>query len=178
MGGDAVTAVRKTPAIRDLQREAEAAQALRVALARETDDEECIRDTIEGETDLQSGIASVLALITDDEIMLDGLKLKIEQLGARKAMFERRLSACRAAIEQAMMIAGQETMRLPDATLTVKRTPPKALVTDESLIPARFWKQPDPVLDRKALNDAARVNEELPGVSITNGGISLTIRRN
>ena len=77
MGGDAVTAIRKTPVVRDLQREAEAAQALRVALSRETDDEECIRDTIEGEVDLQTGIANVLALITDDEILLDGLKLKI-----------------------------------------------------------------------------------------------------
>lgn len=172
-----MTALRKTPAVRDLEREAEAAQALRVALARETDDEECIRDTIEGETNLEAGIANVLSLITDDEVMVAGLRAKIEQFKAREAMFDRRIAACRAAIEQAMSIAGRDTLRLPDATLSIKRTPPKAIITDETLVPARFWKQPDPVLDKAALNAAARVNEEIPGVSITNGGISLTIRR-
>lgn len=177
MGGDGVTALRKTPAVRNLEREAEAAQALRVALSAQTDDEEAIRDTIEGELNLEAGVANVLSLITDDEVLLAGLKQKIDQLGARKAMFERRIEACRAAIEQAMSIAGQETMRLPDATLSIKRTPPKAIITDEAAIPARFWKQPDPVLDKAALNAAARVNEDVPGMSIANGGISLTIRR-
>lgn len=178
LGGDAsVSAVRKTPAVRDLEREAEAAQALRVALATQTDDEECIRDTIEGEVDLQTGIANVLALITEDEILVAGIEQKIEQFNTRRAMFKRRIDACRTAIEQAMSIAGQETMRLPDATLSLKRTPPRAIVTDEASIPARFWKRPDPVLDKTALNAAARVNEDVPGMSISNGGFSLTIRR-
>lgn len=173
-----MTAVRKTPAVRDLEREAQAAAALRAALATQTDDEDCIRDTIEGETDLEAGIANVLALITDDEVMLAGLKAKMEQFSTRESMFKRRLEACRAAIEQAMSIAGRDTIRLPDATLTVKRTPPKAIVTDEALIPSQFWKKQDPVLDKAALNAAARVNEEIPGVSISNGSLSLTIRRN
>lgn len=172
-----MTALRKTPAIRDLEREAQAAQALRVALATQTDDEDCIRDTIEGETDLEAGITNVLSLITEDEVLLSGLEAKIEQFGNRKAMIKRRMEACRAAIEQAMTIAGRDTIRLPDATLSVKRTPPKAIVTDEAAIPARFWKAQDPVLDKAALNAAARVNEDVPGMSVTNGGISLTIRR-
>ena len=43
-----------------------------------------------------------------------------------------------------MLIADLPTAKRPTATVTVKRTPPKPIIADESLIPSRFYKQPRP----------------------------------
>ena len=83
----------------------------------------------------------------------------------------------RALIEQAMLIAELPTAKRPTATVTVKRTPPKPIIADESLIPSRFYKTPAPVLDKTAINNAVADGESVPGVTMDNGGISLQVRR-
>lgn len=166
----------KSSEVIDLQRQMDAAKALREAL-RAMNDEELTADTIEGETNLHEGIAAVMAMVTDAEILEDGLKAKIEQLEGRKAGIGRRIDGLRTIIAQAMEIGGIKTLPLPEATLSFAATPPKLIVTDESLIPTRFWKPSDPKLDRAALNQALKDGEAIPGVTRSNGGSALKIRR-
>lgn len=171
-----MTAVRKSTEVRDLQREAQAAKAIREALAT-FDDADLTRDTIEGETNLHESIAAVMAMVTEAEILEDGLKAKIAQLTDRKAAIQRRQDSLRTIISQAMAIADLRTLPLPEATLSLAATPPGLIVTDEARIPAKFWKQQDPTLDRKALNEALKAGDDIPGVTRSNGGVALKIRR-
>ena len=46
----------------------------------------------------------------------------------------------------------------------------------EALIPAKFWKPQDPKLDRAAVAEALKAGETVPGASLSNGGLSLSIR--
>lgn len=163
------------PIANKLHREAEAAKGLIAEL--HSDDETLRQDMTEGETSLMEAIDAALAELDDCEAIVVGCKAQSEVLMSRARKFDARRERVRTLIEQAMLIADLPSAKRPTATVTVKRTPPKPMITDESLIPARFFKAPPPVLDKTAISAAAKDGETIPGVGLDNGGVSLQIRR-
>lgn len=164
-------------ALHTLSKEMRAAMELARSLGDISEDLELKRDTIEGETGLHDAIGAALDLLTEQEIMRDGLASKIEELTRRKSAFDARIDGIRASIEQAMTIGEIGKLTTPTATLSLSKTAPKPTITDEALIPAKFWKQPDPVLNKSAINDAIKAGEFVPGVTKSNGGVALKVRR-
>lgn len=160
----------------DLRRQADAARGLVASLRADGhgDDEALLTDMVEGETGLLEAIAAAIAECDECDIMEAGIKNKQSELSARLKRATDRRERVRGLIEQAMLIADMRSIKLPTATLTVKDIAPKRIITDEAEIPAKFWKQPDPVIDRKALSDA---DGEIAGTTFTNGTTSLQIRR-
>ncbi len=166
-------------AILSLEREKRAAEALRDTLSKLPGmDEETARDTIEGETDLHGAIAGVVDLLTEAETMSAGLAVTIEKFEARKARYDARIGFLRSAIEQAMVI-GEITkpLELPTCTLSLGRRAPGLVITDEASIPAEFWKPQDPALDKAAIKAALKDKKTVPGAVLSNGSVSLTVRR-
>lgn len=162
----------------DLRRQSEAARNLITALKADgQEDEDLLHDMTEGSTDLFEAVDRALAEIDECEIMETGIKAKQAELSDRLKRASDRKERLRSLIEQALVIADLRTMKRPTATLTVKDAAPKLLIADEASIPAQFWKQPDPVLDRKALNDACKAGEIIPGTTMTNGTTTLQLRR-
>lgn len=158
-----------------LNREMIAANALREALG--TDDDDLLRDSIEGETDLHEMIAATVTSMDEDTMLADGLANRIYDLKTRAARIEKRIATKRAAIEQAMVIGDLKTLELPTITATVKRTTPGLQITDEAMIPEAYWKAKDPVLDKAALKKALK-DGPIPGAQLDNGGVALQLRRN
>ena len=165
--GDAIT--------KDLRRESAAARGLLDALGDL--DEATRHDTAEGETGLFEAIDAALDHLDDCAAIAAGCEHVAALYRERADKAKARAERVRGLIEQAMLIAEVPTVNRPLATLTVKATKPKPLVADEAAIPARFWKQPDPVLNKKAINEAVAGGEEVPGITMDNGGTSLQIRR-
>jgi hypothetical protein len=160
-----------------LQRETEAARILREQLADLMDgDEIAIRDTIEGETNLHELIASVAEDIATDEASVAGIKAHIETMKARKERLERRIEFRRSAILNAMSIGEVKKLELAIATLSRKPVPPKVQIVNEAEIPSQFWKRADPTLDKKAIADALKNNEQVPGATLSNGGETLAVK--
>jgi len=157
--------------------EVAAAVKIREALREHADDPALILDTIEGETDLFEALAAVDREIVENEIVIEGCKAVEKEVAGRRARHERANETLRGVILMAMEKAQIQTVKTATGTITARAVPPKLEVVTEHEIPARFWKQPDPVLDKKALNAAHKDGEEIPGTRLTNGGISLTIRR-
>lgn len=161
-----------------LENERRAAEALRETLSKMPGmDDETVRDMIEGETGLHEAIAHTMELLTDTELMIEGLKAKITQFDGRLARYEDRQAFLRSAIEQAMVIGGTDRLELADCTLSLGRRAPGLVITDEASIPAAFWKQPDPVVDKAAIKAALKDKQDVPGAMLGNGSVSLTIRR-
>lgn len=158
-----------------LRREADAARDLRVAL--QSDDDELLHDMAEGETSIMEAIDAAIAEMDECAAIVAGCKAQMDVYRARAAKFEAREQRIRGLIEQALTIADIATVKRPTATVTVKKTPPKPFIADESMIPSRFFKTPAPVIDKKAINQAVADGENIPGVQMDNGGISLQIRR-
>lgn len=166
-------------AIADLTKERRAAEALRDTLSKMPGmDEETVRDTIEGETDLHGALAEVVAMLTDAEVMAEGLMAKAKEFDARLKRYEDRIDFLRSAIEQAMLIGELRKLELPEATLSLGNRAATVVITDETAIPAKFWKPLDAVLDKTALKQALKDKQDVPGATLGNGTLSLTVRRN
>lgn len=161
-----------------LSREIEAVMALKASLGEMIgDDAELLADTVEGQTDIHEAIAAVFASMDEDDILLTGIAARTDELTARKQRISKRITAKRAIIEHAMSIAEIKTIEAPLATLSLKRKPPGLIIEDEAVVPASFWKQPDPVLDKSKIKAALNAKETVLGASLDNGGVSLSVRR-
>lgn len=169
-------AARKSVTVKAIAAELNRAVEIRRALAEHEDDPQLILDTIEGETDLAEACCVVYEETLEDETLLAGLEATIKTLQERKSRVERSIDTRRNIILMAMDKAGLQTIKGPLATLSMRETPPKVQITDEAKIPSRFWVPADPKLDRKALADALKANQAVEGASLSNGGISLSIR--
>lgn len=187
------------PEFLDPTKEAKAVAAILAAHEIDVDeDAELVADTIEGETSLFEAIDMVLDRIGTAEVMLEGLNVVLARLGARKTRYEQRIKTDRALLEQAMSIADLPKLERPTGTLSISTRAPSLIVTEESDVPAKYWKAGAPTLDKKALTadlkDRAKALSdlpedeiqraallaslpEIPGATLSNGAPSLTLRR-
>jgi hypothetical protein len=163
------------PIANTLRREADAARSLMQELAEY--DDETRHDMAEGETSFFEAIDAALVEMDQCAEIVAGCDAQIAMYQARRGKFKDRADRVRGLIEQAMVIADISSIRRPMATLTVRATKPAPLVSDEAAIPSRFWKPQPPKLDKTAINQAVKDGETVPGVTMTNGGTSLQIRR-
>lgn len=116
--------------------------------------------------------------ITEYENQAEALKLYMKDIQARKSRLERSAETLRNIILQAMDINGLETIPGIAATLSISRKKPTIKVTDEALVPSRFFKPQAPKLDKKALAAEYKESGEIfAGCDMDNGGVILTIRR-
>jgi len=187
-----------------LSKQMEVARLLREQIADiAAGDADFIRDTIEGETSLHEQIGALVASIAEDEAVADGIKALLDNLGARKKRLEARADVKRALVACAMEIGEMRKIDTPAGTVSLKPVPPKLIPTEESDIPARFWKVGDPILDRKALGDALKARDAalkeaqsvedqevralaiaaveaahppIPGATLSNGSLTISIR--
>jgi len=160
-----------------IQREAEAAKALRESLAAlgETDPD-LLLDMTEGETSLLECIDALLLRMSADKALVVGTEAVIGDLDARKRRVEKRIEFDRGLIEQAMAIAELPKIERPAATLSLASRAPSLRIESEADIPAEFWKAGAPKLERKALTDALKEGRAIPGAVLSNAAPSLTVR--
>jgi hypothetical protein len=191
---------------RQLQRETEAARVLREQLKDLAgDDEETVRDTIEGATSLHELIEAVVEDIATYEAKIEAIDAMCAKWKARKERYAARVESHRAVILNAMGMGEIRKLEFAIATVSRQNVAPKLMVIDEAAIPSEFWKRGDPKLDKKALTtalkDMAAVAEELalakknglakeileeterklkpiPGVTLSNGSETVAIRMN
>jgi hypothetical protein len=158
-------------------KEAKAVQALRESMAAAfADDDDLLLDTIEGETGLFEAIDKLLLSIHLDAGAAKGIQKAMSDLDLRAGRLEKRAETARALIEQAMMLAELDKIERPTATLSLVRRAAKVEITEEAEIPAEFWKAGDPKLDKKALGQALKDGQAVPGAALSNQAPSLTIR--
>ena len=156
-------------------REIEAAAAIREGIAKLTDDEDAIRDTLEGETDLKGVIERLVASVQVDDALSEGLGSLADSLNMRRSRFDARVEHKRALIHQAMEIAGWPKLELPSVTLSLAKGRPGTRIINEADIPAEFWKAGEPTLDKKALGEALKAGP-VPGAELSNPMPTLMIR--
>ena len=163
--------------VRSLQIQGEAARSL-LANIRDVigDDDEMIVTAVEGETSLIEAISAGVDRIAELEAHCEALDTHAKAITERRSRFEAQASRIKAAIHVAMGQAELRKLELPQATLSVRAVQPKVDVIDESSIPAKFWKPQEPKLDRRAVLDALKSKERVPGAMLSNGGETLAIK--
>lgn len=159
-----------------LMRQASAAKHIKDAL-QAYEDEDLTIDTIEGQTDFVSLVDALMASIAEDESLVAGIKVREGELDERKDRLSTRVKKKRSIVERALLLADMSKLQRPEYTLSIRAGQQRLDVLDEALIPPTYFKQPAPVLDRAALNEALKNGESVIGARLSNGETSLAIRR-
>lgn len=132
---------------------------------------------VEGETKVPEIAGAVVASMDEDQILIDGLKSMLDELGKRKSRIEARQDNKRGLLEITMMRADITKLETPAATLSLRAVPIALGEVDEALIPSDYFETPPPKLSRKKLLDALKAGAVIEGAKLTNGGQTLAIRR-
>lgn len=139
-------------------------------------DEKLKLSTLEGETQLNEIVTALLNENENDEGVIEALKAQIEVRRDRKARFEHRIEARKQAIVSLMDAAALKKLPLPEATVSIRTLLPRPKVVDEEALPEAFTilvRKPD----TEAIAAAVENGASIPGVVMSNGGASLTVRR-
>lgn len=144
-----------------------------------SDDDEALKlDMLEGETSLNEIVSALLAANEDDEGTMANLDAQIDVRAARKERLGNRIEARKKAIGSLMDCARVTKLPLPEATLSLRTLQPRPKVVDVNELPIGFYA--DKVVRQanlEAIKDAVERGATIPGVVMTNGGSSLTVRR-
>ena len=144
------------------------------------EDAAALSDTLEGVSSFKDAVARVMAMIFEDEMLIVGIGNRVMDLKDRSERLTIRIEKMRAALAQAMERAGEKRVTLPECTVSLATVPGKVIITDESLIPDRFMFHPEappPRPDKQTLARALKEGIEVAGAQLSNGGITVKVRR-
>lgn len=139
-------------------------------------DGQTLADTIEGELDINGALYRTILWAEEDRMLAEGIDARLKELRERKARLEDAFERKRAIVQQTMEQCGITSMKHPEFSAFLARSPAKVIVTEEALIPERFWRVKREV-DKTALSAELKSGTAIAGATLSNGGQHLTIRR-
>ena len=139
-------------------------------------DDETIRDTLEGITDLHEMIAAVIRSALVDEALHAGLRFRLDDMRERLSRLELRASKKRELALEAMTEVGLSKLEQPDFTASARAGTPALVVIAEESIPGAYWLPQPPKLDRQAILGELKRGIEIPGAEMSNPKPVLSVR--
>lgn len=134
---------------------------------------EVIRDTLEGlEGQLQEKATNVALFVRNLESVADAIDEAADKMRERGARLRARAQSLNDYLLFNMQASGITKVESPYFTLTVRTNPPTVVIDSESLVPAEYMKQPEPLPpppprpDKKAIAAAFKDGAEVPGCHI------------
>lgn len=112
--------------------------------------------------------------LEDEYLRLSDVELKLEnskrQLDDRLRKVRIEMDAIKAKIIEEFLEDG-----VVPFNLTIKKVPPKPIVTDESKVPNHFWKL-ERKLDKAGINATIKNGYQIDGVSMDNGSYTVILK--
>ena len=139
-------------------------------------DEETVRDTLEGITDLHEMIAAIIRSALVDEALQAGLRTRIEDMRQRLTRLEDRGAKKRQLALETMCEVGLKKLEQPDFTASARAGVPSLIIMSEGLVPEPYWVPQPPKLDRQALLADLKRGAEIPGTQLSNPQPTLAVR--
>lgn len=142
------------------------------------DDHQLKLDMLEGETPFLDVIRMLLNENEDDDGIIAALDTQIDERGLRIERAKARIEKRKGAIISLMDCARETSVKLPEATLSLRTLKPRPKVSDINELPDEYaTEQVVRKADMEAISAAIEKGEAIPGVVMSNGGASLTVRR-
>ena len=144
-------------------------------------DDEAVVDTADGETDLTGLLIRMVRTVRQRDAEAQACAKQIEALSERKRRHASAADKMRALVAEAMLETGMKRLSPGDFTASARMTAPKPEIVNEDELPD-FYTRTITTPDKLAINgefarcQAEGASFEIPGVSISNGKPSLTIR--
>lgn len=140
------------------------------------DDGELMMILAEGETSLLEALDAMLEADLADDGLIVGLKQNRDTMAVRLHRLEERRRSRRAILEQALLLLERKSLERPCATISLSERVPSLVVEEEAQIPARFFDL-KPSLNRRLVKQALEAGEDIAGAKLSNGCVTLTVRR-
>ena len=111
---------------------------------------------------------------------IEGLKAEEKRLAARRKTMENTIERSKAAMLNAMKVAGEKKIPCGSFTVSAQANPPKVILDEQYIenIPEKYLTIQEPEVNRKAMLEALKAGncEELEGIAHLETGESLRIR--
>lgn len=158
-------------------REAQAAKLLLDAVNEKfDDDEDAALTVVEGETSFLEVVDEALARLAVLNAYEDGIGATIKRLAERSGRLQTQAERIKGSLMMAMDTVGMKKLERPTATLSLAKSPDKAIITSEVDLPSGFLVEKTTVTpDKKAILAALKEGTAIPGAELSNGGVSLRI---
>ena len=139
-------------------------------------DDETIRDTLEGITNVHELISELIRSALVDEALQAGLRTRIEDMRQRLTRLAGRGFKKRQLALEAMNEVGLKKLEQADFTASARLGAPPLVVTSDQAIPEAYWIPQPSRLDRQRLTSDLRRGDEVPGACLGNAAPILTVR--
>jgi hypothetical protein len=139
-------------------------------------DDETVRDTLEGITNLHEMIAAVIRSALVDEALHVGLCFRVDDMKERLSRLELRARKKRQLALEAMTEAGLTKLEQPDFTASARAGSPALVVIGKERIPQAYWLPQPPKLDRQAILGELKRGADIAGAQLSNPKPVLMVR--
>ncbi len=139
-------------------------------------DEDTLRDTLEGMTNLTDMLGAVLRSQLDDLALTAALRARIVDMQERLARIDARAAKKRELVISTMERADIRKITEADFTVSLRPKPPPLVLVDEKDIPEDFWKPQPSKLDRQGLIAALKAGRDVPGATLGNIALTISVR--
>ena len=139
------------------------------------DDETLRADMLEAETDAHRLIERALSQHNEASMLAVAMKLREDEMAARRARFERKSDAMRSLIRSVMQAARLDKITLPEATISTTKPKSSVNITAEDELPQGYFKTIRQA-DKAAIKTALERGEEIPGAELARGEAGIMIR--
>lgn len=150
---------------------------LRHHLEAENFDAVALMSALESETE----IPECLLEIAEEALALEALavaaRARAKQVQERAARMEDKAERLRRIVSATMINAQiDKPIQGPSMTLSLRKGQRDLVIMDQSKIPAEFYDDAAPKLNKRRLRDALDMGREVEGAQLGNGGQSVSIR--
>lgn len=139
------------------------------------DDEELLRDTLEGNTRFNEIMERFLSAMRENETLAKAVSQRVGKLRERQTRLTHRAQFYRSLMHRLMERSMIKSLPLPEAKISVVNSPEKVIIMDETAIPdafCRITKEPN----KTAIKNALKSGTIIPGATLSNGGTTIQVR--
>ncbi len=139
--------------------------------------QQAVKDTMEALTgEIEEQADNLACIVKDLKAQAEALKSEADRLSKRAQVKASKAKSLTEYLYSQMALTGNRKIETPRNVLTVKKTPAAVKVHDETAFWAwaqlgndGFIRQADPEMDKKAVREALKAGQKIPGVTLESG---------
>ncbi|OKP79794.1 hypothetical protein BTE77_06810 [Ensifer adhaerens] len=139
------------------------------------EDEQLRADMLDGETNMNAVLERLLTVEREANSLMTAIKLRQDDLSARKQRAERRKDAMRSLMLRLLKAANLPRAPLTEATISVAKGRDSVEITDEAAVPKKFLKVTT-TPDKTAIKAELDAGKKVKGAALKTGGETLSVR--
>jgi len=132
--------------------------------------QEGLQDTLESiDLAIEDKLENIGKVIRNLDGEATALKNEEKRLADKRKSIEVNIKRLKDYSEDSLAITGKDKIKAGLFTFAMQNSAPSVKITDEQLIPKRYYNEPAPVLSKKAIGEMLKEGESVPGAELVQG---------